>query len=262
MEHVTPMAGIATLMGGFYLYHSQRVPVTNRLRFNVVSPHWEEQLGKVLFKQQLEEYGESLLSESSPEHTTVRRVLDRLILCTSLPGVDWDVRVVDTRERSAFVLPGGKVFVHRGVLDLCTCDDELAVILSHEIAHIIAHHSSESVSRRLIQIPLYLLSCLASGIKPDLVELAVDVAFWLPGSRAQEREADYMGLLFMAESGYDPTAALDLWTRWEQLDGDGLREPDFMRTHPRHHNRLRQISEWLFDARRGRLLGSRHSKLW
>ncbi|KAK3698976.1 metalloendopeptidase [Vermiconidia calcicola] len=209
---------------------------------------------------QLEEYSENLLAESSPEHSTVRRVLDRLVQCTSLPEVDWDVRVVDTPERSAFVLPGGKVFVHRGVLDLCTRDDELAIVLSHEIAHVTAHHSSESVSRRLIWIPIYLLSCLASGIKPDLVELAVDVAFWLPGSRAQEREADYIGLLFMAESGYDPTAALDLWNRWEQLDEDGLREPDFMRTHPSHHDRLRQISEWLSDARRGRLLVSRHGK--
>ena len=234
--------------------------VSGRLRFNIVSSHWEEQLGKVLFQQQLEKYHDKLFPETSEEHHTVKRILDRLIPHSGLADAEWDINVVNSPELSAFVIPGGKVFVHHGLLDLCTREDELAVVLGHEISHHVAHHMSESISRYLIWIPIYLISCLTTGMDPDLVELGVDVAFYLPGSRNQEREADYMGLLIAAESGYDPAAALDLWARWERVDKDEVQAPRFLRTHPSHHSRLDQINGWLVNARKNRLLGASHDE--
>ena len=208
-------------------------------------------MGKALYQQEMEQHSDKILPPSTKEHRTVRYVFDQLVPHSGLRDNAWDIHVIDEPNTSAYVLPGGKVFVYRGMLDLCARNDELAVVLGHEIAHNVAHHTSESLSRGLIIIPIFIISCLASGMNPDLVNLGTDVAFRLPGSRAQEVEADYLGLQIMAESGFDPSAALDLWARWEFLD-EFKNTPEYLRTHPSHHNRLENINSWLLQAREKR----------
>lgn len=193
----------------------------------------------------------SIFSAASDEHYKVRRVLDRLLFHSSLEDEAWEVHVIDNPSISAFVLPGGKVFVNRGMLDLCEREDELAVVLGHEIAHNMDRHASERLSRSLILNVAVLVGWLASGMDEDLVQLAIDAAFLLPHSRAHEREADHFGLLLTAQSGYDPSAALDLWSRWEALEADDI--APFLRTHPSHHDRLIQFYHCLGKARRKRL---------
>lgn len=199
----------------------------------------------------MEKNREKILSSSTDEHCKVRRVLDRLLTHSALEDEAWEVHVINDPSISAFVLPGGKVFVHRGMLDLCAREDELAVVLGHEIAHNVVRHASERLSRSLILTPVVLFGWLASGIDEDLVQLAIDVAFQLPHSRAHEKEADRFGLLLTAQSGYDPSAALDLWSRWEALEADDI--ASFLRTHPSHHDRLTQFYHCLGKARRKRL---------
>ena len=145
------------------------------------------------------------------------------------------------------------------MLEFCTRNDELAVILAHEIAHNVTHHASESISRALIYLPLFLVSCLISGIDPDLVQVGMDVAYRLPKLRKQEREADHIGLLIMAESGFDPSAALDLWSRWE--DSDVNKSPNYLSTHPSHHDRFEHFTRWLRSARSRRLRSDCTGKL-
>ena len=156
-------------------------------------------MGKALYREITKKYGERLLPKSKGEHRQVQRVLERLVLHSGLDDISWEVNVIEDAEMCAFVLSTGQVFLYRGLLDFCIREDEVAVILGHEIAHIIHHHVSESLSWGIALAPVAVGSALASGISADLVDLAVDVAFKLPRKRAQEEEADYFGLLLTAK---------------------------------------------------------------
>ena len=125
-------------------------------------------------------------------------------------------------------------------------DDGLAAVLGHEIAHNVAHHAAERMSQAVVLLPLGLIAWVATGVDPSILRGATSLAFTLPGSRKQEEEADYIGLLMMAESCYNPTAAINLWARMEQ-EGKGA-PPQFLSTHPSSHNRLDKIRGWLPEA--------------
>ena len=123
-------------------------------------------------------------------------------------------------------------------------------MLSHEIAHCVAHHVAETQSRYFIGLGLAAAVAYALGTSFDLVHQTLDLAYSLPGSRTQEAEADYIGLLMMARSCYDPNEALELWRRMER--GGQQSPPQLLSTHPSNHNRIGAISGWLpeaFDAR-------------
>ena len=212
----------------------------------MLSTHWEEQLGKAQFKGMMRKYGDDILASDTKESQMVHRVLDRLIPFSGLPEESWEVRVIDEPETNAWVLPGGKVFIYTGMIDLCANDDGLAVVLGHEMGHIIAHHGVERVSRALALVPIAMVAYLATGLDGGLVGLGTRVAFHLPGSRAQEVEADYLGLIMMARSGYNPSAALDVWSRMERLNED--ESPQYLSTHPSHHNRFGKTKSWLPEA--------------
>lgn len=102
------------------------------------------------------------------------------------------------------------MFVFTGILPLCADDDGLATVLGHEIAHNIAHHSAEKLSQVFfLQLGVWGLELL--DLAPaSLSQALIDLAFLKPGSRKQESEADYIGLMIMAESCYDPEKAIDL----------------------------------------------------
>lgn len=178
----------------------------------------------------------------------VQRVLTRLLPHSGLEGEEWEIHVIDDDMKNAFVVPGGKVFVFRGILDVCQGDDGLAAVLGHEIAHNVAHHAAERVSQSFWLVGLSLVS-LVFGVDPGITGYLGQIAFSLPGSRSQEAEADYIGLLMMAESCFDPEAAVGLWTRMEEEEKKmGGAPPQFMSTHPSSHNRMEKIRGWLPKA--------------
>ena len=158
------------------------------------------------------------MPENSREVRMVHRVLERLLPHSGLEHENWEVYVIDDQTKNAFVVPGGKVFVFRGILDVCKGEDGLAAVLGHEIAHNVAHHAAEKMSRMVVILPVGIISWLLTGVDPGLVRFGVNLMLSLPNSRKQEEEADYIGLLMMAESCYDPSAAIGLWTRMEQAE--------------------------------------------
>jgi metalloendopeptidase OMA1, mitochondrial len=224
---------------------------TGRLRFNIVSPHWEEQLAKKLHQEYLDNADYQALPQDAPEHIVARRVFDRMVPHSGLPQAEWNMTVYNHDDQMAFVLPGGKVFISTGMVNFCHTDDEVASIFGHEMAHHVCHHNAEGISRNLVYIPALLISWLVTGMDPDLVEIAVNVAYRLPGSRVTEREADQLGLLIMAASGYDASACFDVWSRWE--DFDKTQSPSYLSTHPSHHDRSVSVYSWLNAARNKRL---------
>lgn len=250
------VAGLGGACGIWYIYNLETVAVSGRKRFNVVSDERELWLGQLQFEQLLQEYQGQILPENSKEHRMAVRVMDRLIPHCGLPEQEWEVRVIrDDEQKNAFVLPGGKVFVFSGILDVCKNDDGLAAVLGHEIAHNVAHHAAEQASRSLVLLPLGVIAFFAAGVDPSLWRLATSLDFTLPGSRRQEEEADYIGLLMMSESCYDPSAALRLWAGMEKEEkATGRAPPQYLSTHPSSHSRLEKIQSWLGEANEKREL--------
>lgn len=144
---------------------------------------------------------------------------------------------------NAFVLPGGKVFVHSGIINVCRSEDALAAVLGHEIAHNTASHAAERLSAAWVgNLTAGSLFFLA-GALPGLALFGLwnvvggyylqDLLFYLPMGRKQESEADYIGLMMMAEACYDPRAALGFWQRMHALQHvSGEEAPEMLSTHP------------------------------
>ncbi|KAL1305806.1 hypothetical protein AAFC00_003969 [Neodothiora populina] len=242
------VGGIGTVGGGFYIYNLEEVPVSHRRRFNVVSEDYEQTSGQELYKQVMSQYSGQILSPLHPQHRMVQKVLDRLIPHSGLSEEKnrWEVHVIQDPQKNAFVIPGGKVFVFSGILDVCQGEDGLAAVLGHEIAHNVAHHAAERMSSTVMILPVAVIAGLFLGLPDVFPQMAVDLAFLKPGSRAQESEADYIGLMMMAEACFDPHAAVGLWSRMEKEEQSA--PPQFLSTHPSSHNRMEKIREWLPEA--------------
>ncbi|KAM5352413.1 hypothetical protein ACJ41O_005136 [Fusarium nematophilum] len=256
---------VATVLAavGFYLYNSQTVPVTGRRRFNFLSDTMvarahSKAAGQII--EQVRAQGGHFLSDWDPRTILVKRVMKRLIPVSGMTDLNWEIFVIaDSRTANAFVLPGGKVFVHSGILNVCRNEDALAAVLGHEIAHNTASHAAERLSAAWVgNLTAGSLFFLA-GALPGLALFGLwnvvggyylqDLLFYLPMGRKQESEADYIGLMMMAEACYDPRAAVGFWQRMDALQRTGGEEvPEMLSTHPSNENRIAKISEWMPKA--------------
>ncbi|KAG7288617.1 hypothetical protein NEMBOFW57_004971 [Staphylotrichum longicolle] len=241
----------------FYFANLETVPVSGRTRFNVYSGESVKKAGEMEYKRllwELEAKGVRILGEWDPRTLRVKRVMARLIPFSGMQNEEWQVFVVDDPHMAnAFVLPGGKVFVFSGILGLARNDSGLATVLGHEIAHNLADHHGERLSQDVgASIVLWSLVLLGGviGLGPLIFHFFgsrfLDVAFGFPMSRLQESEADYIGLMMMAEACYDPQEAVSFWARMEKATGQEV--PEWMSTHPANTNRIKKIQEWLPQA--------------
>ncbi|CUS09896.1 unnamed protein product [Tuber aestivum] len=222
--------GVVILGGGvFYVYNLETVPVSGRRRFNIFSAEMEAQIAQQAYAEVKENYRGQILSSYHPTTRYVKRVMDRLVPVSGLGDLKWEVFVIkDDSIKNAFVIPGGKVFVFSGILGICGDEDGLAAVMSHEISHTVAHHASETMSKSFLAIAGLLLLSVVSGTNTSFLGDIMDLAFLRPGSRRQE--ADYIGLMMMAEACYDPSGAVGLWERMEKAQE--FEAPQFLSTHP------------------------------
>ncbi|KAF2218902.1 peptidase family M48-domain-containing protein [Elsinoe ampelina] len=243
---------ISAGVGGFYISNLEEVPVSGRRRFNFISDDFVRRTSETAFQQTLDEFDEKILPETHPLHRMTERVLQRLLPHSGFANESsrWTVHVIDDKTKNAFVLPGGHVFVFRGILDVAQGEDGLAAVLGHEIAHNVANHVGERLSQSWVLMPVAFLVSFFLGLDDlSLTRLAVEYAFDNPHSRKQESEADYIGLIMMSEACYDPSAAADMWERMDQLEKrDGGGPPQFLSTHPASRNRMESIKGWLPKA--------------
>jgi predicted Zn-dependent protease len=156
----------------------------------------------------------------------------------------WEVNVIRSASINAFCMPGGKIAVFSGLMEkLQLTDDELAVVLGHEMAHALLEHgrarASEQVAKNL-GISLAAAVFNLSNISASLLAQATDLAVTLPHSRGHESDADLAGMELAARAGYDPRAALALWKKMERVSRQG-QPAQFLSTHPSHANRVRDI---------------------
>lgn len=240
------VGGLGVAAGGFYVYNVEVVPVSGRRRFNVVSPETEKSMSEEMYNQILQEYQGRILPPWDRRVQMVQRVLDRLIPASGLADENWEVHVIDDPQMNAFVIPGGKVFVFSGILPICRNEDGLAAVLGHEIAHNVAHHAAERMSQSIFVLAAALGVDIFLGGTGGITRMLLDLTFLRPGSRSQESEADFIGLMMMAQSCFNPQEAAALWARMEKAEEHSV--PQFMSTHPSSHNRQQKILEWLPEA--------------
>ncbi|MHC5082722.1 MAG: M48 family metallopeptidase [Planctomycetota bacterium] len=241
------------------------VAITGRKQFNVVPD-------SMINSMALQEYNtflsspETKLSTDSHKTAMVQRVGRRIAdavelymqnngMAEELEGYEWEFNLVDSKEKNAWAMPGGKVVIYTGILEATQDEDGLAVVMGHEIAHAIAKHGAERMSQQL--------AVATGGIALDQMMdeqssetrlifmsaygLGTTVAVMLPYSRTHESEADRLGLIFMAMAGYDPEKAVGFWTRMAE-GSEGKAPPEFLSTHPAHETRIRKIKEYMPEA--------------
>ena len=176
-------------------------------------------------------------------------------MSSRIDDFEWEFELVERKEVNAFALPGGKVVVYTGLLPVARDETGLAVIIGHEIAHIVAAHGKERMSQALLVEIGGLGLQAAMREKPQQTKRAFLQAYGigtslgiiLPYSRSQELEADRLGLIFMALAGYDPQAGVELWKRMAAMKKIA-RQPEFLSTHPADSTRIAQMEKILPEA--------------
>ena len=165
------------------------------------------------------------------------------------PGWKWEVNVVSSDELNAFCMPGGKIVFYSGLITrLNLTDDEIAIVMGHEIAHALREHSREQVSQALaaqttIGVGAALLGLPAGS--SDLGNLAYESFVATKFSRTDEAEADRIGLELSARAGYDPRAGVSLWQKMIKESKGAQKQPEFLSTHPAEESRVKEIEALL-----------------
>jgi predicted Zn-dependent protease len=245
---------VATMMAAIAFAACETVPYTGRSQLQLISPQQESEMGVQAFQQIV---GKAKLSNDAASSEMVTRVGKRIAAVTGHPEYQWEYRLIqDDKQVNAFALPGGKVAVYTGILPVTKDENGLAAVLGHEIGHVVARHGGERMSQQMgVNVAVETLAGLSSG-NPLVVQsvsallgAGASVGVLLPWGRAQESEADHLGLILMAKAGYDPHAARDLWVRMAELSAKGSgKPPAFLSTHPSEATRITQIEAWMPEA--------------
>jgi len=234
------------------------VPVTGRSQLSLVSAGEETQMGLSAFSQMK---SNTPISKDPAANALVQKVGKRIaaIADKDMKNAQWEFVVFESKEANAFCLPGGKVGVYTGILPITQNEAGLATVLGHEIAHAVARHGGERMSESMVIQGLG--SAVGAGVsKADpkwqaavgtAYGLGAQVGRELPHSRAQESEADHIGLIYMARAGYDPEEAVKFWQRFKDFSAQqgGDTTLSFLRTHPTDDVRIEQLKKWMPEAK-------------
>lgn len=211
-----------------------------------VSQQQLDQLGSQAFDQAK---GEKPLTQDGKQSAYVRCVVDAIV--AQLPAQSrggWEQAVFIDKTPNAFALPGGKVGVHTGIFEVARNQDQLAAVIGHEIGHVIEHHHDERITRQLMaQTGVGLAGAVlgsrygdgAAQTTSQVGGAAAQGLFLLPNSRTQETEADVVGQRLMAQAGFDPRQAVNLWEN--MLAASGGRQPEWLSTHPDPRARIGEL---------------------
>ena len=223
---------------------------TGRSQLAFVSKSKLEQMGVESFEQMK---SEQKISSDKELTEFVQCVADAITPNVSKEAHDgtWEVVLFDSEQINAFALPGGKIGVYTGILNVTENADQLAAIMGHEVAHVIANHSNERLSSNQAAAGVQALAGVLlagqdeSTQQYSMAALGVGLQYGvlMPYGRSHESEADVIGQKLMAESGFNPEAAVALWHNMAKASGGA--PPEFLSTHPSHETRIENLTETL-----------------
>jgi len=237
------------------------VPETGRSSLNLVPEEQlvnasEQQFVQLKQQERVVQTGQRarMVEEVGRRIVTAARQSDPRAAQVLPPPGEWDFALFANSQINAFAMPGGNVGVYEGMFNVTGDDpDKLAVVMGHEIAHVVARHGNERVSQQLGLTALGAALGVATGDMDSGTQRAILTAYGvgaglgtLAYSRSHESEADYIGLLYMARAGYDPRAAIPFWDAMaRQSQGQ---PPEFLSTHPSHETRTGRLQEAMPEA--------------
>ena len=250
MKTLFAVVTVASLVAG-----CETNPITGRSQLMIVPESLAVSESAAAYSQMMGQLGKKKQIESdSARARKVRDISDRLVaqaikLRPDSAAWKWEVQVInDPKTVNAFCMAGGKMAIYSGMWEkLNASDEEIAMVMGHEISHALAGHTQERMSvamtsQVVAQVAAIAISSSEStrGLAMTAVQLAAVYAVQLPNSRTSESEADAIGLQLAARAGYDPHAAVTLWEKMGKLGGT---PPEFLSTHPSPENRAARLRE-------------------
>ena len=196
-------------------------PATGRTEVNIVSEQQELAMGKEAHEQVLREYG---VYDEKPElNAMVDRIGHQIAASSPRPNLPWTFTLLDTPMVNAMALPGGYVYVTRGILERMNSEDELAGVMGHEVAHVAARHSAQSISRSTLAQTALVVAAVAAGAENTeryglVAALGVGLLF-TKYSRSQETQADVLGTDYMSSAGWNPHGSESMLQGLQRLQG-------------------------------------------
>ena len=248
--------------GGFILNSCASVPITDRKQLRIIpeaklNAQASQIYEKIKEKEKLIKTGNDLKQIKdigSRMEESISEYFYQANLNDPTTNFQWEYILIDNKKiKNAWCMPGGKIAVYSGMLDITKNKNGLAAVMGHEIAHAVAKHSVERASRGVILNTTVQITDILTGGKlsqvnrttgMDTVGLLAKLGIMNPFSRKQESEADYLGLMFSSLSGYDMRETSNIWERMKEAN-KGKAAPEFMSTHPSADNRILKINEWV-----------------
>ena len=219
-------------------------PETGRRAFVLTSEAEEAKMGDQAYREIL---SKEKVSSNARWNAILQRVGQRIAQAAAKPSFHWEFRLIESAQKNAFCLPGGKVAFYTGIFPIAKTEAGLAAIMGHEVAHATARHGGQRISVALgTQLGMAGLQAAMGGgdstnkrMVLAALGLGTNVGVALPFSRSNESEADEIGLIYMARAGYDPREAPGIWARMAEGAGGG--PPQFLSTHPASLDRKRAL---------------------
>ncbi len=237
---------VTGLVAGCY-----QVPVTGRRAVNLVDDKDVTKMSVAMFDDMKRRYRPSRDQDRIAQLQRVGERLSRVVFW-DMPDADWEFVVFDVPQINAFAMAGGKVGVFSGLFKIASTDDQLASVIAHEIAHVTAKHVHEKLSQEMAVNTVGAVGVIGLGVSgaPSITTAALSQAYGLSTGvgalafdRAKEKEADYIGLMYMARAGYDPQAAITVLEALEAASANEPAQPAILSTHPTHPERIIQLMD-------------------
>ena len=244
------------------LHSCTTAPITERKQLKLISESKLNAQAKAIYEQikkkekmsddetslnQIKEIGKKI-------EVSISDYFSRSNISDPTSNFDWEYILIDNKKvKNAWCMPGGKIAVYTGMLEITKNVNGLAAVMGHEIAHAVAKHSIERASRNIaINVVTQVTDALTGGKLSTVnrttgintIGLLTKMGIVNPFSRKQESEADYLGLIFASLSGYDIRETINVWERMKEAN-KGKLPPEFMSTHPSPENRKKKIESWI-----------------
>ncbi|AXH14783.1 peptidase M48 family protein [Malaciobacter mytili LMG 24559] len=222
---------------------THKAPYTNRDQLILISQEEELALGESSYKKTLTE---SKVIKNTKDSNKVKQIGEKIAKVANQKDYKWEFNLIENEAKNAFCLPGGKVVVYTGILKVAKNDDQLATVISHEIAHALARHGAERVSASMLSQGIQVLGNIALSTQAPQYSKTFNIAYGLgsqygvlmPYGRMQESEADEIGIYLMHKAGYNLNEALKFWENMSEGKKESI---EFFSTHPNSTTRIENI---------------------